>query len=173
MQLQIDQALEVLTQTPDVLNALLRGKSPAWLNCRKSPESFNAIDVLGHLMHAEQTDWIPRIQIILDHQATRAFDPFDRFAFQPLIASKPVEELLAEFAEQRRLSLQTLRDLDLQARQLTLPGLHPELGPVTLANLLAAWVVHDLGHISQIMKTMAGEYRDAVGPWRPYVTFLD
>lgn len=173
MQLQIDQAHEVLTQTPVVLDALLRGKSPAWLNCRKSPESFSPIDVIGHLMHGEITDWIPRIQIILDRQATKAFDPFDRFAFQPLIAGKPIEELMAEFGELRRQSLQTLHDLDLQADQLTLPGLHPELGPVTLANLLASWVVHDLGHISQIMKTMAGEYRDAVGPWRPYVTFLD
>jgi len=173
MQLQIDQAVEVLTQTPAVLDALLRGKSPAWLNSRTAPEAFSPIDVIGHLMHAEKTDWIPRIQIILDHQDTKAFEPFDRFAFQPLIAGKSVEELLAEFAELRRQSLQTLRELNLQPRQLTLPGLHPELGPVTLANLLASWVVHDLGHISQIMKTMAGEYRDAVGPWRPYVTFLD
>jgi hypothetical protein len=124
-------------------------------------------------MHAENTDWIPRIQIILDHQDTKAFDPFNRFAFQPLIADKSVEELLDEFAALRRQSLQTLRDLSLQDHQLTLPGLHPELGPVTLGNLLATWVVHDLGHISQILKTMASEYRGAVGPWRPYLTFLD
>jgi len=173
MQFQMDEAIEVLAQTPGVLDALLRGKSEAWLTCRKTPESFSPLDVLGHLMHGEMTDWIPRVQMILDSGTARAFDPFDRFAFQSLIAGKPVEELLNEFAELRRESLQALHKHRVGKRQLDLPGLHPELGPVTLGNLLAAWVVHDLGHIAQIVKTMAYEYRDAVGPWRAYTTILD
>jgi hypothetical protein len=172
MQFQLDQSIEVLAQTPDVLDALLRGKSTAWLHCRKAPEAFSAIDVIGHLMHAERTDWIPRVRTILTHQDTKVFEPFDRFAFQPLIAGKSVGELLDEFAELRRQSLQTLSDLGVGAEQLNLAGMHPEFGRVTLGNLLATWVVHDLGHISQIVKTMAHEYSEAVGPWRAYLSIL-
>src|SRR5271165_6237237 len=159
MQFHIGQATEVLAQTPAVLDALLRGKSAVWLNCRKTPDAFSPVDVLGHLMYGEMTDWIPRVRIILHHPDTKAFDPFDRFGFHSLIAGKPVEVLLDEFAELRRQSLQALSDIDLQEHQLGLPGLHPELGPVTLGNHLASWVVHDLGHIAQIVKTMANEYR--------------
>jgi len=173
LQFELDQAIEVLTQTPGVLDALLRGKSPAWLNCRKTPDSFSPIDVIGHLMHAETTDWIPRVQVILSDQDKKVFEPFDRFAFQSIIAGKSVEELLEAFAELRRQSLHTLGKLGIGEQELDLTGLHPDLGPVTLSNLLATWVVHDLGHIAQILKAMAGEYRDAVGPWRAYLTFLD
>jgi hypothetical protein len=173
MQFQLDQAIEILTQTPAVMSSLLLGKSTEWLNARKSPESFSPLDVLGHLMHAEMTDWIPRVRIILEHQDARAFDPFDRFAFQPLIAGKTVDELLDEFAELRRQSLETLRSFGVGETQFDLPGKHPELGPVTMRNLLATWVLHDLGHLAQVVKTMANEYREAVGPWRAYLTILD
>jgi hypothetical protein len=173
MQFHLEEGIEVLTQTPAVLSALLRGKSAGWLNARKTPESFSPIDVLGHLMHGEKTDWIPRVRIILEHRDTRAFEPFDRFGFQSLIADKGVGELLVEFAELRRQSLHALSELRVGEEQLALPGLHPELGPVTLGELLANWVVHDLAHIAQIVKAMAGEYRDAVGPWRAYTSILD
>jgi len=173
MQFHVDEGIEVLTQTPAVLSALLRGKSAVWLNARKTPESFSPIDVLGHLMHGEMTDWMPRVHMILEHQDKRAFEPFDRFGFQSLIAGKSADELLDEFAEMRQQGLKTLRELGVTEEQLALPGLHPELGPVTLGNLLANWVVHDLSHIAQIVKAMAGEYRDAVGPWRAYTTILD
>jgi hypothetical protein len=173
MQFQIDLATEVLGQTPGVLDALLRGKSAEWLHARKTPGAFSALDVMGHLMHAEMTDWIPRVRMILEHGDSRPFEPFDRFAFQPLIAGKAVEELLDAFAGLRRESLQTLSDLGVGEEQLGLPGLHPELGRVTLGNLLATWVIHDFGHIAQIVKTMAGEYREAVGPWRAYLSILE
>jgi hypothetical protein len=173
MQFHVRQAIEVLTQTPDVLSALLRGKSADWLNARKTPESFSPLDVLGHLMHGEMTDWIPRVRIILEHRDSKAFEPFDRFGFHALIARKRVDELLDEFAELRRQSLEALRELGIEEAQLDLRGMHPELGPVTLRNLLASWVLHDLSHIAQVVKTMAGEYRDAVGPWRAYLTILD
>jgi hypothetical protein len=172
MEFRIGQAIEVLAQTPDVMTALLQGKSAKWLNARKTPESFSPLDVLGHLMHGEITDWIPRVRIILDHQDSKPFEPFDRFAFQALIAGKTAEELLIEFAELRRQSLEALRELGVGEAQLDLRGSHPELGQVTLRNLLATWVVHDLGHIAQIVKTMAGEYGDAVGPWRAYLSIL-
>jgi hypothetical protein len=173
MQFGLDEGMEVLTQTPSVLSALLRGKSAVWLNARKTPESFSPLDVLGHLMHGEITDWIPRVRMILEHRDTMAFEPFDRFGFRSLIAGKSADELLDEFAELRRQSLTALRELDVREEQLSLPGRHPELGAVTLGNLLATWVVHDLGHIAQIVKIMAGEYREAVGAWRAYTTILD
>ncbi|MGA2536528.1 MAG: DinB family protein [Terracidiphilus sp.] len=173
MQFQLDQAIEVLSQTPAVMSALLKGKSALWLNAKKTPDSFSPLDVLGHLIHAEMTDWIPRVRIILDHQDTKAFDPFDRFDFQTLIAGKSVETVLDEFADLRRESLRALDGLSIGEEQLEMPGLHPALGRVTMSNLIATWAVHDLGHIAQVVKTMACEYRDAVGPWRAYTTILD
>jgi len=173
MNFQLDQGIEVLEQTPAVLNALLRGKSSAWLNARKTPDSFSALDVLGHLIHGEKTDWIPRLRIILEHGDTRTFEPFDRFGFHDSIAGKSVGELLDEFSLLRRQSLDALESFHFTEEQFALPGMHPELGAVTLGNHLANWAVHDLGHIAQIVKTMACEYRDATGPWRAYTSILD
>jgi hypothetical protein len=173
MQFKMSEAVEVLAETPVVLNALLREKSAAWLTARKSVKDFNAIDVLGHLMHGERTDWIPRLRIILDEGEARPFEPFDRFGFQDLIAGKSIEELLDEFAELRRASLEALADLRVGEEQLKLTGMHPELGRVTVENLLANWAVHDLAHLAQIVRTMACEYGEAVGPWRAYTSILD
>ena len=172
MDFQMDEALEVLTGTPAVLHSLLGGKSSVWLDCRKSPEAFSPRDVVGHLMHAELTDWIPRVKTILESSDSKAFDPFDRFDFQHLLAGKNMDALLTEFKALRRQSLDTLASLKIDADKLARPGLHPDLGPVTVGNLLSTWVVHDLGHISQIVKAMAGNYREAVGPWRAYCTIL-
>jgi hypothetical protein len=172
MQFQLDQSIEVLAHTPAVLDALLRGKSAVWLNCRKSPEAFSPVDVLGHLMLADRTDWLPRVHMILEGQAHTPFAPFDRFDFHRLIDGKSIETLLVEFAALRSQSLRTLASLKLTEQQLDLPGTHPELGRVTLRNLLATWVVHDLGHIQQIVRTMSNEYREAVGPWHAYLGVL-
>ncbi len=173
MKFDLDHGIEVLAQTPAVLSALLREKSAVWLNARKTPESFSPLDVVGHLIHGELTDWIPRVRLILEHRDSIAFEQFDRFGFREWMAGKSVDTLLDEFAKLRRESLNALRELGVGKDQFGLPGRHPELGAVTLDNLLAAWVVHDLGHIAQIVKTMAGEYRDAVGPWRAYTSILD
>jgi hypothetical protein len=172
MQIELSQAVEVLSTTPRVLDALLRDKSHLWLNARKTPESFSPIDVVGHLILADKTDWMLRVQMILDHGDTQPFEPFDRFAFQDLIAGKSIAALLDDFAAARRESLHTLTTLNLKEHQFDLPGLHPDLGPVTLGNLLATWVVHDLGHISQIVKAMSSAYTEAVGPWRAYLSIL-
>jgi hypothetical protein len=173
MQFELNQAIEVLAGTPGVLNSLLREKSAAWLSSRKTPEAFSPIDVVGHLILADKTDWMPRVRMILEHRDTRPFDPFDRFAFQPLIEGKSIAELLDGFVMVRRESLQALADLNLGERELDLPGLHPDLGAVTLSNLLATWVMHDLGHISQIVKAMSNAYGEAVGPWRAYLSILN
>jgi hypothetical protein len=172
MHFQLAPSIEVLAQTPAVLDALLRGKSAGWLQCRPAPDAFSPIDVVGHLILADTTDWLPRIKIILAGQAHTPFEPFDRFAFQPIIAGKSIELLLEEFAALRQQNLQTLAHLNITVGQLDLPGTHPQFGPVTLRNLLATWVVHDLGHIQQIVRTMASEYREAVGPWQAYLSIL-
>jgi hypothetical protein len=172
MQFQLDQSIEVLAHTPSVLDALLRGKSPGWLNCRKSPDAFSPIDVVGHLMLADETDWLPRVRMILAGHTHTPFEPFDRFDFQRLIAGKSIESLLNDFATLRSQSIQTLTSLQITEEQLDLPGTHPEFGPVTLRELLATWVVHDLNHIQQIVKTMSNEYREAVGPWHAYLSIL-
>ena len=172
MQFQLDQSIEILAHTPAVLDALLRGKSPQWLHCRKSSDAFSPVDVIGHLMLAETTNWLPRTHIILQGRGGAAIGPFDKFAFQPLIVGKSTEALLDEFANLRQRSLQTLASLNPTKEQLNLTGIHPEFGTVTLSNLLATWVVHDLNHIQQIVKTMANEYREAVGPWQAYLSIL-
>ena len=172
MQFKLDQSIEVLAHTPSVLDALLRGKSPGWLNCRKSPDAFSPIDVVGHLMLADETDWLPRVRMILAGHTHTPFEPFDRFDFQRLIAGKSIESLLNDFATLRNQSLQTLTSLQITEEQLALPGTHPEFGPVTLRELLATWVVHDLNHIQQIVRTMSNEYREAVGPWHAYLSIL-
>ena len=171
MNFQLDQALEILAQTPATLDALLRHKSSAWLNARVAPEAFSPIDVVGHLSLAETTNWLPRIQMILARDLT-PFPPFDRFAFQPLITNHSIAELLDNFAYLRHQSLQTLAALNLTEADLNLPGIHPQFGPITLRNQLSTWAVHDLTHTNQILKTLANEYREAVGPWQAYLSIL-
>ena len=124
-------------------------------------------------MHAEMTNWIPRVRTILSVGDTQPFDGFERFNFRELIAGKSIDESLSEFAALRTASIVELRELVQDEGMLSTKGLHPDLGAVSLGNLLATWVVHDLGHISQIVKAMASNYREAVGPWRSYVTILD
>ena len=172
MRFVMEEAVEVLSATPAVFRALLKGKSENWLRARKAPDAFSAIDVVGHLMHAELTDWIPRVRILLATQDQVAFEPFDRFGFGHLVEDKSLGEILDEFARLRKQSLAALEAMAIEDGQLDLPGRHPEFGPVTLRNLLATWVVHDLGHIAQVVNTMALQYREAVGPWQAYTTIL-
>lgn len=173
MEFNLDHATALLERTPAVLRELLRDLPEGWLDCREAPETFSPRDVLGHLIYGEQVDWIPRMQIILEHGESRPFDPFDRAGFQDLIAGKGAEELLNMFAALRKQSLQAMRALTLHPGTLLRTGTHPAFGRVTLGQLIATWVVHDLGHLAQIERVMARQYRDAVGPWRAYLPILD
>jgi len=173
MDVQLEDAKAILARTPAVLSGLMNGMPQAWLECREGSKTFSPIDVLGHLIYGEQVDWIPRARIILEHGEARPFDPFDRVGFKDLIAGKSVEELLNMFTTLRNQSLKDLSSLKLQPAMLARKGTHPALGQVTLGQLLAAWVVHDLGHLSQIERVMARRYREAVGPWREYLPSLD
>lgn len=172
MRFQISEAVEVLERTPATMSAVLGGHSPAWLNCRMDPAAFSPVDVLGHLIFGEMTDWIPRARLILECGNARAFEPFDRRGFGPLIEGKTVEELLGQFAGLRRKNIEELRSLSLGDRELDLPGLHPQLGAVNMRQLLATWVVHDLGHVAQVMRVMANQYREEVGPWREFLSIV-
>lgn len=173
MQFQLTQALEVLERTPATLRALLGGLPEAWTAPDEGPETFSAFANVGHLLHGERTDWIERARIILEQGENRRFEPFDRFAHQRDGRGRSLAELLDEFARLRAENLSTLRGWRIGERELSLEGEHPALGTVTLRQLLATWVAHDLGHLAQTARVMAKQYRDEVGPWRQYLPILD
>ncbi len=168
----LERSVEVLERTPGVLRAMLAGLGEPWVMNNYGPETWSPFDVVGHLIHGERTDWIPRARIILEHGPTKPFEPFDRFVQYEDSRGKTIDQLLSEFESLRHQSLEALRSMRLTDEQLDLPGTHPALGPVTLRNLLATWVCHDLNHIHQIAKSMAYQYRNEVGAWREYITIL-
>jgi hypothetical protein len=172
MPFALDETRAVLARTPAVLDAWLRGLPDAWTTANEGPETWSAFDVVGHLIHGEKTDWLPRARILLEHGEARPFDPFDRFAQQRDSAGKTLDELLDDFTARRAESLAALDALGLTEADLEKRGLHPALGPVTLAELLATWVAHDLGHLAQIARVMAKRYRDEVGPWAAYLPIV-
>ena len=172
MSVGVSEATQVLARTPGTLRAMLSSLDDGWLDADEGPETFSPRDVLGHLIFGEESDWIPRLRIILEHGLDRPFLPFDRFGFRSQYGGRPVAELLDVFERARRENLATLESFGLAAEDLARPGRHPELGPVTLGQLLATWVAHDLGHLAQIARVMAKRYRDEVGPWRPYLRIL-
>jgi hypothetical protein len=171
--LKLPEAIAVLERTPATFRALLSGVSDQWILANEGPNTFSPFDNVGHLIHGERTDWIPRAGIILAQGANRRFEPYDRFAQIRESEGKQMAELLDEFAQLRAENLGTLRGWKLSERELALEGEHPELGRVTLRQLLSAWVVHDLGHVAQTTRVMAKRYREAVGPWRTYLPVLD
>ena len=173
MNLELTDAIAVLERTPGAFRALLGGLSDGWTESNEGPDTFSAFDNVAHLIHAERTDWIPRARIILAQGANRRFQPFDRLAHVLESQNRTLAELLDEFARLRSDNLATLRGWNLSESQLALEGEHPELGNVTLRQLLAAWVAHDLGHIAQTARVMAKQYREAVGPWRAHLPVLD
>jgi hypothetical protein len=172
MELELTQAVSVLERTPAALVALLGGLPDAWVTRNEGGDSFSPRDVLGHLIHGEETDWIPRAEIILSEGQDRPFTPFDRFGFRGWLEGTTTGELLERFARLRRDSLARLAGFGLTRADLERRGMHPALGPVTLRQLLAAWVVHDLGHLTQVARVMAKQYCDEVGPWTQYMAVL-
>jgi hypothetical protein len=171
MRFELDRAVPVLERTPGVLRALLAGLPDEWTRATEGPETWSPFDVLGHLIHGERTDWLPRVEIMLRDGESSAFPPFDRFAmFQA--SERTLVQLLDEFATLRGASLERLRALGLRPDDLERPGRHPELGHVTLGQHLATWVAHDLSHIGQIVRVMGRQYADAVGPWLTFLPML-
>lgn len=173
MRFHLPDGIEILERTPGTFRMMLGGLSDVWTLPNEGPETFSAFDNLGHLIHGERTDWIVRARIILEQGASRRFEPYDRFAQYEESAGKSLAQLLNEFAELRSANLVTLRGWQLTDRELALEGEHPAFGPVTLRQLLATWVAHDLGHIAQTARVLAKQYREEVGPWRAYLPVLD
>jgi DinB family protein len=172
MTFDVGHAIEVLDRSPATLRALLEGVDASWVRGTEGPDTFSPFDVVGHLIDGEETDWIPRARIILAQGPNLRFEPYDRFRHRTRNVGASLASLLTEFARLRGANLELLRSWNLAARELDLPGEHPSLGPVTLRQLLAAWVVHDLGHVAQVARVMAKQYRDDVGPWVPFLPVL-
>jgi hypothetical protein len=172
MNFDLPRTLEVLSRTPGVLESLLDGLSEAWLDASEGPETFSPRDVVGHLIHGEETDWVPRIRLILERGDEEPFVPFDRFGFRETIRGRSIDDLLRELRNLRSDNLDYVRGLSLAATDFDLKGRHPSLGAVTLGQLFAAWMVHDLGHVRQIVRVVAHQYDEAVGPWKQYLSIL-
>ena len=172
MDFELKSGISVLERTPGTLRAMLSGLPDAWLDGTEGPDTWSPCVIMGHLIHGERTDWIPRARIILAQGPDRRFVPFDRFA-QLHEERKSLPELLDEFVALRAENLATLKGWSITKEQLGWDGEHPEFGRVTLRQLLATWVGHDLGHIAQTARVMAKQYRDAVGPWRAYLPVMD
>jgi hypothetical protein len=166
---KLDDTIALLSTTPSALNALLRNLPETWIHRREGADSWTAFEVVGHLIHGERTDWIPRARMILQYGDSRPFDAFDRGGHQQEIQGKSIGQLLDEFSRARSENLDGLKGLKLQPSDFTRRGMHPALGGVTMSQLLATWAAHDLTHLHQISRIMAYQYRDTVGPWSAYL----
>ncbi len=173
MPFNLENAIAILERTPDTLWALLNDLPDEWIFCTEGDDEWTPFDVIGHLVHGEKTDWIPRVKIILEHSDSVAFKTFDRFAMFEESKGKSLDQLLDEFSKLREQSIDTLQAMNLQPSDFERKGKHPQLGEVNLGQLIATWVTHDLNHIHQIVKTMARQYTNDVGAWREYLNILD
>lgn len=172
MNFDLWQSVAVLERSPVMLRALLDGLDDPWVRGTEGPDTFSPFDVVGHLIDGEETDWIPRARIILAKGPDVRFEPYDRFRHRARNQGRSLESLLAELARLRAANLELLRSWKLTERELDLPGEHPSLGRVTLRQLVAAWVVHDLGHLAQVARVMAKQYGSEVGPWVAFLPVL-
>jgi hypothetical protein len=172
MQFSIQRSIEILERTPAVLKTLLTGVNDEWVMNNEGPETFSPYDVIGHLIHGEKTDWTARTKMILESGSSKTFVPWDRFAQFENSKGKTLQQLLEEFESLRKENLAWLKSLNLSETDLDKNGMHPMLGEVTLRNLLATWVVHDLTHIAQITRVMAKQYTEEMGPWPEFFRIL-
>jgi hypothetical protein len=171
--LDLDGARAVLRRTPDVLDALLRSLPDQWLRENEGPDTWSSFDVVGHLVEAETTNWIPRMRHLIAHGESAVFPPFDRFGFVGKAQGKSMAQLLDAFRAARARSLRELADLRLAPGDLERRGRHPEFGPVTLGQLVATWAIHDLNHLGQVVDVLARQHAEAVGPWRAFLGILE
>lgn len=171
--LDLETARSLLRRTPGVLDALLRGLPDPWVRENEGPDTWSSVDVVGHLIEAEETNWIPRLRHLLAHGESAAFPPFDRFGFAEKLQGLTLPALLDLFRERRARSLEALDRLGLAPGDVARRGRHPDFGPVTLGQLVATWAVHDLNHLGQIVDVLARQHTEAVGPWRAFLGILE
>lgn len=172
MDISIQQAIDILARTPEVIALLLRNLSDDWIKLTEGGDTWSPYDVVGHLLHGEQTDWLARIEIILSNEEERKFKPFDRFAQFENSKGKSIDELINEFAIARANNLQKISLLNITLEDMDKTGIHPAFGSVTLSQLIATWVVHDLDHLAQISRILASRHKETVGPWVAYLRIL-
>jgi hypothetical protein len=172
MNFTIEKTIEILERTPDTLAVLLQDISPDWTQHNEGGQSWSVFDIIGHLIHGEKTDWVPRAEIILSTQSGKRFEKFDRFAQFEASSGKSLHALLHEFKTLREINIGILRSKQITAEDLKGIGVHPAFGEVTLSQLLSTWVVHDLNHIAQICRVLAKQYKEDVGPWTEYLGIL-
>lgn len=172
MEYKLEDAKVLLARTPKTLDLLLRDLPLGWTNANEGAETWSPFDVIGHLIHGEETDWIPRARMIIEFGESKAFSPFDRFAMFEHSRGKSVNQLLDDFESRRSESLKQLDELNITDELLEKRGMHPELGVVSLRQLLSTWVVHDLSHVGQVVRVMSKQYKEAVGPWQEYIPSL-
>jgi uncharacterized damage-inducible protein DinB len=172
MNFTLEKTIEILERTPDVLHAMLQNISTDWTSNNEGGESWSVHDIIGHLIHGEKTDWMPRAEIILSEKPDKKFELFDRFAQFEESKGKSLQQLLDEFKILRQKNIELIRSKKLTEKNLEKKGIHPAFGEVTLSQLLATWVAHDLNHIGQIARVMAKQYKSAVGPWIAYLKIL-
>jgi hypothetical protein len=168
----VSEAVAILERSPRVLRALLQDLPEPWLERFEGEGTFGPREVVAHLIHAEKTDWVPRIKMILEHGTRQPFVPFDRRGYGE-VGGIPMAELLDEFEALRKTCLGFVGSVPLRDEHMPLQGRHPEFGPVTLGQLLATWSVHDLNHIAQVVRVMSTRYVSAVGPWKSYLGILN
>ena len=173
MKYDLNRSIEILERTPAVMHALLSGIHDDWVMNNEGPETFSPYDVIGHLVHGEKTDWTERAKMILAYGNTKTFVPWNRFAQYEESKGKTLAQLLDEFAAIRKENIIWFKGLQLTEADLDRKGMHPVLGDVTLRNLLATWVVHDLTHIAQVTRVMAKQYKEEMGPWPQFFRILD
>ncbi len=171
--LEISDVIGILSRTPRVIRELLTGLEENWLHADEGSDTWSPHSIVGHLIFGEQTDWIPRMQIILGEQENKNFIPFDRGGHFHLIQNRSIESLLFQFEQLRNENLMIFSAMDITTDDLRKTGIHPAFGPVTLAQLISSWAVHDMTHISQIVRVMAKQYIDEVGPWKEYLGVLN
>lgn len=172
MEFKLERSIEILERTPIVIEELLKGISREWTMSNEGENTFSPYDVLGHLIHGEKTDWIPRMKLILSDETDKTFQPYDRFAQFEESNGKSLTQLLDEFKKRRQENLAVLRSKNITEMDLNKTGTHPSFGEVSLRQLLSTWTVHDLNHISQICRAMSKQYKENVGPWIDYLSIL-
>jgi uncharacterized damage-inducible protein DinB len=173
MEMKLSEATQILERTPGLLNQMVRGLPEEWIRATEGENTWSCYDVVGHLIHGELTDWMPRVRMILEHGESRSFEPFDRVAQFREDRTQPIDRLLDRFKELREQNLAALKSLRLTSKDFARTGIHPALGTVTLGQLLSSWMVHDLTHISQITRVLAKQYAAEVGPWKAYLGVLN
>jgi hypothetical protein len=173
MEFTLDKTIEILERTPAVLLSLVEDISPEWTSNNEGGDTWSVFDVVGHLVHGERTDWITRAQIILSDHDERKFEPFDRFAQFKTSKGKTLKQILEEFRQLRAINIEKLLELNIQDKDLIKTGIHPTFGEVRLSQLLSTWAVHDLDHISQIVRVMGKQYKEQTGPWIQFLKILN